>query len=458
MENTQTTKKERLSYYLYFFGQNLFYMIIASYITLFLLNQGINEALAASVIIAPQIWDVINDVIFGRIVDKAHLKGGKFLPWLKISWILIPATTIFIFCMPSSLTVGGKCAWAIVGYCLWSVAYTMCDTPIYALSTAMTEYVAERNSILSIGRVVGTAATVIATLAIEGLYSTMGWKLLSISLSVVAMAMMLPILLCGKERTNVASTNAPTFKEMVSGLGKNKYLIIFYIAFFLVGLTNTVQTVIPPFAQYVLGDTDKGTILLAMAIVPAIIVAAFIPALCKKVDKFWLYIACLGIFVAASVIQFFTGYDNDISLDITMALRGIGLVGYNVLVYMFTPDCIEYGQFKTGVRQEGITFSVQTCVTKLSAALMSSMSLLLLAAFGFKSAEADPVTGTVDSIGAMGCWHVMTWVSAIGPVIAIVILVLGYKLRDRDVNLMAECNNGDISREECESRLSKNIQ
>ncbi len=451
----QTKKSERLSYYLYFFGQNMFYMIIASYISIFLLNHGVSETAAASVIIAPQIWDVINDVIFGRIVDKCHFKGGKFLPWLKISWLLIPLTTIFIFCMPDSLSIPAKCAWVVIGYCLWSVAYTMCDTPIYALSTAMTDRVEERNSILSIGRVVGTAASVIATLAIEGLYSGLGWKVLSIGLSLVAMLMMLPILIFGKERSTAPSAGAPTARDMVSALFGNKYLILFYLAFFLVGLTNTVQTVIPTFAQYVLGDTEKGTILLAMSIVPAIVVAAFIPALCKRIDKFWLYIACLGIFVAASVIQFFTGYESDIPLYITMALRGVGLVGYNVLVYMFTPDCVEYGQYKTGVRQEGITFSIQTCVTKLSAALMSSMSLVLLALFGFKAASADPVTGMVDATGAMGCWHVLTWISAIGPVIAIIMLMAGYRLRDKTVSYMAMCNAGEISREECESKIGK---
>jgi len=453
----ETSKKERISYYLYFFGQNMFYMIIASYISLFLLNQGINEALAASVILAPQIWDVINDVIFGRIVDKKPLKGGKFLPWLKISWIFIPLTTVFIFAMPQSLSTGAKCAWAIIGYCLWSVAYTMCDTPIYALSTAMTDIVAERNSILAIGRVVGTASCVIVTLVIEGLYMETGWVLLAIGLSVVSMAMMFPILIFGKERSNNISNNSPSFKQMIEGLSSNKYLIIFYLAFFLVGLTNTVQTVIPTFAQYVLGDTDKGTILLAMAIIPAVIVAVFIPGLCKKVDKFWLYIISLALFVIASVVQFFAGYENDLILYIITGFRGVGLVGYNILAYMFTPDCIEYGHYKTKVRQEGITFSVQTCVTKLSAALMSSMSLVLLAAFGFKAQNADPVLGVVDEIGALGCWHVLTWVSAIGPIIAIAILLFGYKLRDKDVALMALCNNGELSSEECSKKLSKDI-
>ncbi len=449
----QTSRFERISYYSYFFGQNLLYIIIASYVSLFLLNHGINETLAASVIFAPQIWDVINDIIFGRIVDKAHLKGGKFLPWLKISWLLIPATTIFIFCMPESLSVTAKCVWVIVGYCLWSVAYTMCDTPIYALSTVMTESVSERNSILSVGRLVGTVGIVVATLAIEGLYASLGWKILSIGLSLISMLVMLPILIAGKERSSAVSDAAPTFKEMLKALGSNKYLIVFYIAFFLVGATNTVQTVIPTFAQYVLGDTDKGTILLAMSIIPAIIIAAILPALCKKIDKFWLYIICLIIFVIASVLQYFTGYENDIVLDITMALRGIGLVGYTVLVYMFTPDCIEYGQYKTGVRQEGITFSIQTAVTKLSAALMSSISLLLLAVFGFSSNDADPVTGMVDKAAAWGCFNVLTWVSAIGPVIAIVILVVGYRLRDKDIELMAKVNNKEMTKEECEKRI-----
>ena len=116
-------------------------------------------------------------------------------------------------------------------------------------------------------------------------------------------------------------------------------------------------------------------------------------------------------------------------------------MGYNVLVYMFTPDCVEYGQYKTGVRQEGIIFSIQTCVTKLSGALMNSMALILLSVFGFRAASADAVTGRVDYVGAMGCWNVLTWVSAIGPILAIIILVSKYKLRDKDVAMMAKHNH-----------------
>jgi hypothetical protein len=56
-------------------------------------------------------------------------------------------------------------------------------------------------------------------------------------------------------------------------------------------------------------------------------------------------------------------------------------------------------------------------------------------------------------VGAKGCWHVLTWISAIGPVIAILILVKCYKLRDKEVGVIAMYNNGEISKEECERKL-----
>lgn len=453
--NFQTSRFERASYSAYFFGQNVFYTIIATYVSVFLLNMGLGEATAAVVLIAPQVWDIINDIIFGIIVDKTNMKKGKFLPWLRISWILIPLTTCALFFMPETLTHGGKIVWVIVCYSLWSVAYTMCDTPIFALSTAMSEHVAERTQILSVGRVFATIGAIVATLGIDAAYSPLGWRMTAIVVSVISMLCMLPILFVGKERSKVDRGPSIHFKTMFTALVKNKFLMVFYISFFFVNFANAVQIVVPIFAQYVLGDTEAGTMLLAMSLLPAIVLAFFIPSLCKKVDKFYLYIGSIVIFVIASVIQFFAGYENAIMLDITMALRGIGLVGNGIIAYMFTPDCIEYGHYKNGVRQEGISFAIQTFVTKLSGTINNSTCLGMLAALGFVSENADLVTGMVDEIGKSGCWFVFTMFTGLIPIFSIPILLKLYKLRDKDVDLMTRCNNREISREECEKLLSR---
>jgi len=92
MENT-VTKREKFSYGMYFMGQNVFYGLIG-YMTTYFTDIGITAALVAVVALITKVWDAINDPIFGMIMDKVHFKKGKFLPWLRISVIAIPVSTI----------------------------------------------------------------------------------------------------------------------------------------------------------------------------------------------------------------------------------------------------------------------------------------------------------------------------------------------------------------------------
>lgn len=47
-----------------------------------------------------------------------------------------------------------------------------------------------------------------------------------------------------------------------------------------------------------------------------------------------------------------------------------------------------------------------------------------------------------------------TGVPAVGLIIGTLVM-LAYKLNDRDAALMAKCNSGEITREECEAQLSR---
>ncbi len=85
MENA-VTKREKISYGLYFMGQNVFYGLIG-YMTTYFTDIGITAALVAIVALITKVWDAINDPIFGMIMDKVNFKKGKFLPWLQISVI-----------------------------------------------------------------------------------------------------------------------------------------------------------------------------------------------------------------------------------------------------------------------------------------------------------------------------------------------------------------------------------
>ena len=74
-----------------------------------------------------------------------------------------------------------------------------------------------------------------------------------------------------------------------------------------------------------------------------------------------------------------------------------------------------------------------------------------LAAFGFVEGE-----GVVQSAATVqGIWTLYGIGPIVGSAICLVILTVGYKLRDADVKVMIRCNNGEITREEAERSFSR---
>ena len=72
-----------------------------------------------------------------------------------------------------------------------------------------------------------------------------------------------------------------------------------------------------------------------------------------------------------------------------------------------------------------------------------------LAIFGFVEGEnAVQPAGVAD-----GVWTVFCLLPAIGFTVALVLLTFFYKLRDKNVQVMARFNNGEITKEEAEGIL-----
>ena len=129
-----TTQKERLSYWTYFVGQNVYYNITFIYLSAYLAMQGIALWKVSLVLLIVKIWDAVNDPIFGYIFDKVKFKNGqKSLPWLRFAVALIPVVTIFLFSIPGGMSETGKLIWFGVAYLLWDTVYTLTDVPAYAM-------------------------------------------------------------------------------------------------------------------------------------------------------------------------------------------------------------------------------------------------------------------------------------------------------------------------------------
>ena len=192
------------------------------------------------------------------------------------------------------------------------------------------------------------------------------------------------------------------------------------------------------------------TLVAAGASFSVILVSILVPKLSKKWDKFYVLCAGLSFAIVMDIIAYFLGYDNLAVAIATTTLKCSGLGFWSVVIYMLVADTVEYGTYKTGTRAAGISFSLQTFVAKLKNGLIGSVILLSLSAVGFVEGE-----GAVQPAGvADGVWALFCLLPAAGFAIALAILILGYKLRTPDVQVMARFNNGEISREEAESLLA----
>ncbi|NLC79033.1 MAG: hypothetical protein GX683_04830 [Ruminococcaceae bacterium] len=69
--------------------------------------------------------------------------------------------------------------------------------------------------------------------------------------------------------------------------------------------------------------------------------------------------------MAIGVLQYIIGYANVPIFLVLTFLKGLPLGITTVLMFMFTPDCAEYGRYTTGINATGITFAIQTFSVKL---------------------------------------------------------------------------------------------
>ncbi len=457
-----TTSKERLSYWTYFVGQNVYYNITFIYLSAYLAMQGIALWKVSLVLLVVKVWDAIKDPIFGYIFDKVKFKNGlKSLPWLRIAVALIPIVTIAVFTIPSGFSETGKLIWFAVAYLLWDTVYTLTDVPAYSMLNTMTDNLGERNLLLSVNRVFSGAGYLLCVVVMPLLIGH-SYALAVIVLSIFSGLTMVPLCIFCKERNYHPEQDEGdfSFKQMFTYLRSNKYLLTYYGGYMATDALKTSAAVTLFVSFFLFGSELYSILLNLLSMVPGVIAAMLMPTILKKLDKFKVLFWCNIVNILSGLLIYFLGYENQTLFLVLTCIRAIPMCLVGVLAFMFTPDCAEYGQYKSGISAKGITFAIQTFSVKITGAISSALALALLGLFAFPEIE----TNSFSELAAMniqlsatatnGLWIVYALVPVIGMIIS-TFFYLAYKLNDKDVQIMAKCNSGEITREEAEKLLSR---
>lgn len=454
MNNSYTvSKKDKFNYCLFFLGQCVLWSFVG-YIATLMTDLGINPSLAAKVILIPKIWDAVNDTLFGFLIDKCNFKKGKYMPWIRIGVSIISVTVIFMFFIPKGFSETLKCAWVVIGYILFDACYTLLDAPAFAMPNAMTTDVNERTSLISIGKLGGVLGTIVAVALVALIQKRLGWAYSSILFSLVGVGLMIPFSFSGKEIVNVQNEVAETFsiKAMFSYLKSNNMLLVVLISLFICGITSIDASMSLYVSRCCLGNQDLGTIISLCTAIPVMIISTLLPSVAKKIDKFYILIFGLILGFVSNLFAYFIGYSNLVLSIIVIALKFSGMAFYNIILYMLIADTVEYGKYRTGIQAAGIAFSLQTFVSKLKGALITSILLAALSVIGYNS-SVEVQTALVND----GIWNLFTLIPMLGYLISTIILLVFYKLRDTDVQTIAKFNNKEIKEEDLSAKLIEKI-
>ena len=465
-EGWSTEPGERISYYSYFAGQNMIYTLFNVCLTTYLLFLGIDPIKSATVMLIVKVWDAVNDTLFGVIFDSIKFKSGKkYLPWIKVSTVLIPIATVLTFVIPAGSSQTVKLAWFAIAYILWDTAYTLCDVPIFGILTSMSQSVDERNSIQSIKSIatyagVGVTSTLATVLVSEKV--GMNYGIISAIICVMAFGLMSPASFKLKERFKAEDEESFTIRKMFAYLFKNKYLLIYYLGIFFYSALQIGNAFTLYVSYYLFNSALFSLVVGAVGTVPQLIVALLLPKIIRKYDKMKVNRICLLLYVILSVITWVAGYGNIALYIVLFTIRSIPLAIVSLEMFMFTPDCAEYGYFKSGTEAKGITFAVQTFMAKLTGSISSALGLFILGlksvgwqvveVGSFQELEQSGVTQTPHALNML--WLIFMLIPAIGGLLAYIVWLF-YDLKDKDVQVMIDCNTGKITRDEAMSRMSK---
>lgn len=465
-EGWSTEPIERVSYYSYFAGQNMIYTLFNVCLTTYLLFLGVDPIKSGAVMLIVKIWDAVNDTLFGAIFDTIKFKSGKkYLPWLRVSTVLIPIATVLTFIIPSDSSETVKLGWFAVAYILWDTAYTLCDVPIFGILTSMSQSVDERNTIQSYKSIatyagVGLTSTLATVLISEKV--GMNYGMISIIICVMAFALMSPASFKLKERFHAEAEETFTIRKMFAYLFKNKYLLIYYLGIFFYSALNIGNAFTLYVSYYLFNSALFSLVVGAVGTVPQLVIALLLPKLIRKFDKMKVNQVCLLLYVVLSVITWLIGYGNVVVYIILFTIRSIPLAVVALEMFMFTPDCAEYGRFKSGTEAKGITFAVQTFMAKLTGSISSALGLFILGlksvgwnvveVSSFQELESLGVTQTQHALDML--WLIYMLIPAIGGLLAFIVWLF-YDLRDKDVQVMIDCNTGKITRKQAMETMSK---
>jgi len=317
----------------------------------------------------------------------------------------------------------GMVVWAGLTFFIWGTAYTVSDIPLWGVIPLLTEDDNQRNKILSIARIVGGAGGGIVMFSLQPiayflrdvLEPSMGHVaaarygfLIAVAIFAVVGGALFQI--CGfviKEKVT-GTDKKPTLKENLKIMWRNKPFRRIFLSGILGSPRMLIMVVAMPIVSYYFASRDALLAMVYIAIlggslfVGQFLCMAFAPKLVKRFSKRKLYnfshIMMIPPFLLFFVLYLLAPMPAGLThpgfvalCALLFAFCGAGFGLTTVMQSFMIADAIDYEEYHYGHRPDGVFFSGQTFIAKLSASIAALLSTAGFWIVGFSDAGVQRI-------------------------------------------------------------------
>ena len=424
---------------------NVVFGMVGTLLTLFYTDYvGINPATVGLIMLLSRVFDGASDMIMGIIVEKTNSKWGKSRPW--ILWMSVPyaLSAILLFTVPHTMgMVQAIYIFVTYNFCT-TVCYTAINLPYGSLSAMMTRVSSERD-MLSVVRMglspLGKIVAVTFTTPLVKLFGndqaawvkTMSvWAVLALILLLICFANCKEtVVIAGKEKAEKVPV-----KRGLKLLVTNQYFWAVLLLWMFQSVSFSVSgTILPYYCKYIFeNDTWLYSTLYLVEILTMVVCIFLCAPLIKKFGKRNIALAGSCIALGGQFLFFLNPYSLP-WMVMSCVARAVGLAPLNAVVFGMIGDVVEFGQWKTHVRQESLIFAGGSIGTKVGAGVASAAMTGLMSLAGYISTSTGAVSQPESAL------NMIIQIYKIGPMIVaggVLIVLLFYKLDEKYADIMKE--------------------
>ena len=393
----------------------------------------VSAATIGTIMLLSRVFDGVTDLIMGVIVDRTKSRFGKCRPWILRMAIPFALAGILLFSVPSGLGETSKLVYIFITYNLVSsVVYTAINVPYATLNALITQNQYER-SVLSIFRMIlATTGTLLITNLTLPLVQFFGdnlsaWTKTFAVFGILAVIVFMITFTGTKERVVPAKETkqekVPFLKGIVL-LFKNKYWIMITVTLVFIFINYSLNGgAAVYYAKNILHNENMVGTMNLVANLVQIGVMFFTAFLIKKIGKRNMLIIGAVVYGIGFAMFGFVG-TNMAGIITACVLKGIGNSGISSCMFAIVSDTIEYGEWKTGYRTEGLINSASSFGFKVGNGLGSAILGWVIGAAG----------------ASAGSEITFIWIPAI-LCVAQVVVMLFYKLDKEYDGIVKELAN-----------------